>query len=588
MAYWYTIDGSDIDTVRHEDSELVENAELGQVGSGRIVVEDADGTIGIVGLKDVLVTEADCADPILSAGFVGPRTYRRMVERTDGAREIAVTVWDLNDLLGQRVITGTDGKRPAETVGERLTWLLASDYLAGLVIDNGRVVYPADKGMDKNIFRNSRPGDVLAACATAAAGMNYYVRDFGAGPELIFRNDNTSTADASTLRISNIEADVDTTTFPPFLDTTLTRDPSEVASQVTMSYAKLSVTDTRPATATAFAERHATADNSAIKTASKAHDEATDYLWQHHTETDLIQTSILLPPDSVNLVRAGDRIQAKFAHFASEGYDSFGWWRVLERRVKPLPKPAALYQVSLKLSPQEAAPPAAVIVQSAFGRSGEGGLNLSLANPVTVGNLLVFAIGDRAQPAPPAPNTAPTKPRWGAGAWTKIPNVTINSVGWNDGVAFWVKEADSTERTGYQGSTNANMGIYEIAVPDAAATIAAITSDYEDAPAVANPMSVGSLGTVASGAIALMVLVWADQKNWDDSGNPAATMADPWVIDWFRWAYDGPLIIQNSPYTVIAHAYGDGGALTGAVTRTGLLHLDGLWCAAAIVITPTA
>jgi len=332
MAVTYTIDGSTIDRVDIDSVELVEQAEAGSVGQGRLVIDDAAGDIVTVGHKSVQVTEDDCASPLIQAGFVANRSFNRGTWRTGASRKIEVSIADLNDLLGRRVIRKEDGKRPGESIGDRLRWLLASDYLSGLVADNGFVDYPSTT-LDKNDYTNSRPGDVIADLAVMGDGRNYFVyADPTTGaPSLWFRDSDSSTDYSSTLQISNVLSDVDwTTTFPASPEATLERNPDQVFSMAAVPYARSTVYETKASTETAFVERDGVAPTSSIKDAAKASRLARRFLNDHDHELDSINDTILVPSSKVGLLHAGMRLQAKYSHFDPEGYSSYTWFRVLE------------------------------------------------------------------------------------------------------------------------------------------------------------------------------------------------------------------------------------------------------------------
>lgn len=359
MTATYIINGGIIDTVVYDDVELVESAEMGTVGTGHVTVRDDDGLRLISGLKSFQATENDCSDAITLKGQTGSRTYSRGTAETSNARFIDVEVKDQNILLGQRALRGPDAKRPRETVGARLTWLLSTPELGDLVANHGRVSLSSAM-IDQADHRKTYPGDVLAECAIAAGGWNYYVyTDQATGDaSLSFRDDNAVTSNTSVLRISNVYADLavsSNTLFP--LDTTrLTRDPSSVFSRVAVPYARGTVWRERAATASNFRRVDGIAPSAHVKRRTKAIEIADAYLTSHATEEDIIECPIpQVQADQVNLVHAGDRIAAKFSHYTTEGYGTFTNFRVLERRVRPLLTPAApaLYDMDLKLSPQE-------------------------------------------------------------------------------------------------------------------------------------------------------------------------------------------------------------------------------------------
>jgi hypothetical protein len=381
---------------------------------------------------------------------------------------------------------------------------------------------------------------------------NYYVRDFGDGPELVFRDDNVSTADTSDVRISNVISDVtgdmDGLTFYPFKDFTLTRDPSRVFSKVAYSFARGTVYEERPATAAAFnGERGGTASNSNVKTAAKAREEAVAALWTHHTEQDVIEGTILVPSSAANLINHGDRLQARFSHLTPEGYGSMSWFRVLELTRKPLLKAADKYELRLKLSPQEPAAPAAAIVNRVVGTSSEGGAYPVFANPVTIGNLLVYMCSDRGAANPGPPNTDPPF-TWGDGSWTRFPTAeTQLGEEWGaDGVAAYYKIADATDQTCWIRSSNASFVCWELAGADPAT---ASWTEVHVTELVDDPFAVGSLGSTDAGDVMLGMVSWYEEEappnaflctfpaGWTERLN-AASYADTYYHHPHTWAGD--------------------------------------------------
>lgn len=366
MGELYTYNATHLTTVRENTTELRLSAELGRVGGGTLTVEDVAGTLAIVGQKDFAHTESSCASNLTFRGYIADRAYNREAFPQVGAsRDIRVELVDTNAMLGFRLIyqkTGLSvaqgGYRPSETVAARAAWLMASDFVSGLFVDNGRCDFSSTVTMDKADYRYQYPGDVLADMAMAqGGGVNYHVNDYGAGPELTFRNDNTSTADPCALRLSNVLADASAVTLNPFKDAVLTRSPSDVYSKIAYSYSQGTLVEEEPATATAFnGERGGSASNSNVKSATMASTQALSMLAQHATEKDLIECTVLATSAQVNLIPPGWRIEAKFSHLATEGYGSFTWFRILEVTRKPIVADGGLYEVRLRLSPQEVPP----------------------------------------------------------------------------------------------------------------------------------------------------------------------------------------------------------------------------------------
>lgn len=608
MGEVYSIDAAHITTIRDGTVELTQMAEMGAEGTGTFTLDDAAGTQQVVGHKDVAVTQSSCANTHTYGGFVDDREWARYQGRerdTGASRGIIVNVLDLNNYLNQHGLSSA-AYRPAETCAARLEWLVGSAFWPPAVTVGSRASAPATVGMDIADYTDQFTGDVLADIALAAGGLNYYVADWGSGPELTLRNDNTSTADSSAVRISNVLADVDSgpetlgaaKTFAPSGDFKLNRSPREVYSRMSYSYAQGRTTGETPVDPWPFGgTRFGTASDSNIKNLATATLRLNELLWVHSTERDFLEGSITVPSSAVNLLRHGERCEVKFSHMGSTGgrdYDDWTWCRVMERTVVPLTADGGIYELRLRLSPQEEAAPAAGIIQSAFGGTGEGGDTLDFPNPVTIDSLLVFCASDRTGENPTYPNTGTDHPRFGPGAWTLLNTGTVRNRATSDGIAFWAKVADATDQYGFVAMTNAQCGVWEIACPDAAATLAAITvideTDQMNALLSAQTLSTGSVGTLAAGSIALYCTNWADQTNEGES-RPEATMAAGWTRRRFEPAYiSGGPIIDQTPYTVIADATGTGVAVTAAVTRS-LLHREfgtywGSWCGMAVKVVP--
>lgn len=600
MTQSFKYDGGTLNRVRASQVTIIESADQGAIGSGSVVINDKAGTLEILGQMDFAADQDDCTNPVLGRGFFGDEIrYQRGPDSTGAAREITASIQDLNAMLGFVVFDGTsadEGNRPAETVDDRLAWFetWCATNLPDLYF--GSRIGSSTNGLDANNFKDQHPTDVLAGIILAAHGWNFHVRDWGEGngPELTCRNDNTSTDDTSSLSISNVAGEADfETTFPPLKDFVLTKRSGNVGSRIRYSYAKDTITETRAATASAFnGRRDITASDSSVKDASTAHERGKDELWQHHTEEFVLEGSLLLPPESVNLACQGDRIGVRLQHLQALGngmtfYDAedLVYCRILERQVKPMLKPTRLYEAHFRLSPQEPAAPFVGLVQSAFGTSGEGGMTLHLANPVGIGNLLVYVVSDRSVANPIAPNTDVALPRYGAGAWTKYPNTRVsNGVGptYGDGVALWYKTADSTSQDGYIASTNAVVGIYELAGMD----IGSASEVHKLDQASTATMTIGSLGTAGVDSIGIMVGNF-EYGSFPLSGTPLGwTPATGWTADRVSPAYFGGAIFWNSPASYIAHALGDGSSLTASGTRSAAQDGTGQWCGIAILIPP--
>jgi hypothetical protein len=579
---------------------LTELAEHCAVGTSSVVIDNPSGTVGhssdqIIGHQVFTCDEGAAAsgNQRVFTGIIGAREYERGDStrpslRTTLANQINVTLFDLNALLGFLVITGTDGKRPAETVAARLSWILGSAYLTGLVADNGLVASAAAFGMEACDYRGQRPVNVINDCELASNWFAFVYPDETKTviASLFFDDANVSTAYTSTVKLSNVLADIDGSTVFGTTDGKLTRKPDDLGSGVYLPYSKGAVYRTRSATVATYGSRDVEAPNSNVKSSGKASLIADNFLWQHHTEEDRISCSVEVPAASVNLIRAGHRIQVKFSHLP--GYTSYTWCRVLSRSPGQPVETDQRYTLQLELSPQEAAQTVAGIVQTAVLATGAGGGTSTFPNPVTPGNLLVWIAGKRdlagAGTGPNTPNTDVAYDRWGAGAWTDgTPGAT--RVVWDDpraylnGMKLWYKTADSTEQGCKLDEYTAGV-CYEVS----GATIAGATFVHQDQQTFASTYALGSLGTPASGKIALLIL---------GLGAGAADPVSPLVVlnpgVWVRdlhadgfgavWAGNSNSIAFNQPAPLeswIGHTTTTGAALAATITDTYTHNWAGL------------
>jgi hypothetical protein len=263
---------------------------------------------------------------------------------------------DINTPLGRRIMTGDDCNRPAETDVERIGWLIATTE-QNFIDDTTLVDTSAPVAMDAADYRYQYATQIYDDCSQAS-GKNWFMypvlegsgSDWVAGFAYMF---GESTEFSSDIRISNDLDDIDSVvTFAPGRATTLTRDPSRVYSGVSIPFDGGTVYQQNSSTVTAFARRDTSAPMINVKTLAKATARASRYLLTINTEEDVIETSIIVPPEQVNDVIPGQRIEAKYVHLP--GYSDFSWMRVLARTVTFLTP--AEYGIDLTLSAQPAGP----------------------------------------------------------------------------------------------------------------------------------------------------------------------------------------------------------------------------------------
>ncbi len=273
-------------------------------------------------------------------------------------RIVRVQTVDLNALFYLRIIGGTDGKRPEETWDARLAWLLGSDYLTGLVEDNGYLT-SIDRPMLANDYRGQVPADVLNDLAARTgpdqSPLNYFAfwDPVSLAPTLFFDEADATTFD-STIFISNDPADEDgITTFYPWRDATFVRTPEEVYSEVWLEYAEGTAVFRKNATVGIRLHRArilgiAPVHRSAIDRHRPGRRADRDALDRSRTS---ITVTIQVPASKVGLIQAGQRVKIKFLHLADLGYDSFTWLRCTECSPKPTDDMGHNYNVDLTLKP---------------------------------------------------------------------------------------------------------------------------------------------------------------------------------------------------------------------------------------------
>lgn len=520
MGVTVELDGDGISTTRLETAEFVEVAELGQVGVSRAIVDDVPGTLATVGWKPYLATEDDCEDPVLLMGSAGARRIRRHKGHVGPSRDIGFAILDSNDLLQRREIMA-EGDRDEETVGERVTWLLGSEYLSGLVVDSGFVVYPSTV-MDANDYRTTRPLDVLVDCATRVSFNCFTYIDAYSGLPSLFFADPDSDLWSSPLRFSSVLSDIDwITTFPVGSDAELERDPSDVWSRMILSYENGRVNRRRAATEAAFTERDAVGPTSSVKKEEQAIALADRYLSLHSREDDNSTDTVIVPASKVNLLRAGMRAQFRYEFMGPEGFDQFTWWRTLETRKRVFVSPGGipeapdepLYAISLRATPQQCAATedSFELVQYAIKHAWAGaGTTITLDSAVgdpgggNPGDLLVIAIGNRDEIGLGPIGDAPP-------GWTEVPIVTSYCVDENFVEAFegkahgalWYREAQAGDQviTGLDNSSAAIIA--QFAGPG---TVGLTPAKAEDCGIASSAVSFSS-GAPGSGSLVVAVLI---------------------------------------------------------------------------------
>lgn len=330
-----------------------EAADTGTVAMSKVVVDDPLGTLDIVGHHAFRAIETACTWDSLFRGYFADRTIKRQASmRTGAARVWDSTVYDLNAALSFEVIRGSSAHRPKETDTARLAWLLASGFTGPVSTDGGHV-FGAGVSLDKADYRGRYMADVLSDCAQVS-GNNFWVAwDDTVGAPTLHYYDPQRAHNSSTLKISNVLADVDSlTVYAPDFEAPLSRDPSRVYTGIYYQYGdKTSAEHRTNATVLSHIghKREGTEQDDSVRTAAKADSKADKWLTEAETELDTISVVLhKVPPSAVNLIRSGQRIQCKFSHMP--GYESYTWLRVTRRTVEQDGDTQLLYNLGLELA----------------------------------------------------------------------------------------------------------------------------------------------------------------------------------------------------------------------------------------------
>jgi hypothetical protein len=406
VSLTFDYDGSEITHgIAYDGVTLPTAAEQGEASFGAVPVQDPDGTFSVIGHRPFTVEESACSQPRLWTGWTTQRDYARSVERglvgAEDPRLVDLSLVDLNALFGFRIIHGADGNRPDETWSERLTWLLGSDYLDGLIEDTGYVA-TVNQAMDAADYRGSYAASVMQDLSDRLGGLyNWFAfwDSTASAVGLYFDHADTGLGE-SDLAISNVIADIDATTFYPDTVSALAREPDDVYSEVIVTYANGTVYRRRPSTETTYIQRGTSISRPYTGRATTAQTQAEAWLTKHAAETDRITTTILVPASAAGLVIAGQRINVKFTHMP--GYETWTSMRVLRMSVAPVYDPDSGMSYSLGL--ELVAPIPTVVTQPCPDPMETQEIPPNLSATSTSTGLVIYWSNNVDAPAEPTPN----------------------------------------------------------------------------------------------------------------------------------------------------------------------------------------
>lgn len=358
------------DWVEWGDCEFGTRAHNGEATQGQLRIRDERGETGnelnlpggltYRGMSAhnvmTLTEDASGSEKHLWRGWVIPKDYTRGAQKADRAREISVSVEDMNTEL-RGIIVGRDApwSRPAETDVQRVTALLG-DYLNGdprastvigdAYVDSGNTVT-----LDAKDYEDATIEDVLLDCATPAEKKFWVILNDDGSMDL-FYDVITSSAYSSTLEIRQTGDITETdgeTTFGPVWDV---GPASREDGQGLLSGVKVK----GPPGVSGYASHALTVDSynhyeevvhdQFVETDAQAAAKAAGILSVRRFEERTYSCSIYVPADRVHLIKAGMNItiQAKAIPDADD--------QVVTRRIGQLKLRLVnpdLYKVSLQL-----------------------------------------------------------------------------------------------------------------------------------------------------------------------------------------------------------------------------------------------
>jgi hypothetical protein len=410
MSIVITIDGVTAPaTVAPSSISAAMMAALGEAAAGGFDVDDIAGWVS-TGHKLVTIDETACtAQPRLFTGWIGPRSIGRNAERAllvGDHRAHDVDVFDINAALDFIQLSGSTAKRPAETWTERLTWLLAQPAFTEFAQDTGYILTLAvERDMDARNYLGMTVKDVLRELVERVGDrLNFYLFwDPDAEAVSLFLDYEGSATSESTLAISNVRADIDeTTVFAASRTAELTIDPSEVYSEVRLTWAMTTIHRRRQSTADRYVRRGIPLDRPYVKSRARAEALAEAFLDRHDQEIEKVSCTVVVPASKAGLITAGQRITAKFSHFT--GYESGKSMRVRQCIARPLNDVAAYYALDLELLFPKPAVGAPGSSNGTFQYEGDNNTNADIFEsvlfdpPPAVGSYVVAFTGIRSGP----------------------------------------------------------------------------------------------------------------------------------------------------------------------------------------------
>lgn len=337
---------------------LPSSAWYGEPLTAGLTIEDPTGALDLVGWHTFTVDEPACTSaPRIFTGWITGRTIHRGVYRTGAGRVWDCDIIDQNALFSLEVFRASSARRPAETDLVRAQFAIDSAPMAGtpVAVTSRTNLTDNPRGFGDSDYVTQYPVDLFTSI-TATVGKNFYAY-WDEGEQAIgLHYDLVGANPASTLRISNVITDVDsTTTFAPFIDATLERSPEDIYTGILFGYRGAYVYARRQATIDALSpsefspnqfRRDLVYRTDRVGLVATANALVQSMLEERSIEKDVIRVTVQLPASKVNLIHAGMALDLKFSHLP--GYEDFETVAVVRRDVVPTDGHDELYNVNLE------------------------------------------------------------------------------------------------------------------------------------------------------------------------------------------------------------------------------------------------
>ncbi len=327
-------------------------------GIGTINIDDPGGDYTLAGWHTFTVDDTDSVgtERQWSGWLIGRRVTRGPYK--DGpARVWEVDILEINALFGLQVFRANSAQRPAETDVERMQFLIASAPMATTPVhDDGRLNTAGPASLAAAEFVRSFPVD-MADNAAGQSGKNVYAYWSHDDDEIGFHYDLVGAGPDCTLRISNVIADTDSTTFYPFLDAELDGDAYGVYTGVLLDYvggsvygendtliSELSPTEFSPSEF----KRDQMIRSDRIGKLTTANAFLATYLAAAAVEKESITVGITVPASQVGLIQAGMNVDVKLTHIPS--LEDFTSLPIIRMSKAPTPERTDTWDVRLELS----------------------------------------------------------------------------------------------------------------------------------------------------------------------------------------------------------------------------------------------